>query len=387
MKINVTITSAEAAYIQRAIRRFAPNFDQTEMWADMDAQTPAYRSMQTTNSNGNIDASLDINSDFVMDLTDVCTEVAEKAKSFAFMLKGAWEGIKQYGKELSVRFNKWVPEVDALKEAEDNINHFLKDEDSAMDDGDFAAVIVNTDKQSFLSNGSVFVRSHLTHSRYWADLQDMVSNILKKDGLGSNPITFYFVIDKDRAVLIDPEEQIFSSERYKAAHLSSCKAQKEYEADGRPIEEGEMILVSDRGTVKVIESYELDDACTKIFADEPASYVDAFVINNGNPMYAATRSDAIAIKAKEEAHNEALAIKNLISAGYDMIKRRPHYYEGKLVALFHMNDGRISSEVADTIELLQSKLHGSNLRTAYIFKVNNSRLDIIDIMDTVKEDK
>ena len=296
MKINVTLSNSEKSYISRAIAKIAPDYDQTSLWQDIDEKYPAFRSIQQTTANGDIEATLDINSEFVMDVVDVCGEVAEKAKSFAFMLKGAWEGVKQYGKELGVRFNKWMPEVDALKEAEESINHFLNDEDSAMDDGDFAAVIVNTDKNSFLNNDSVFVRSHLTHSRYWADLQDMVSSILKKGGLGSNPVTLYFMIDKDRAVVIDPEQQIFSSKRYKAAHWEAFKVQDQYKVDGRTIEEDEMILVPDKGTVKIINSYELDDACTKLFADESTCCIYAFVIRNGNLMYATTRSNAITIK-------------------------------------------------------------------------------------------
>lgn len=110
MKISIVMSNNEKSYIQRAIRRFAPDMDQTSIWTDMDSKAPAYRSTQITDQSGNFEASLDLNSDFVMDLVDVCCEVVEKVRSFSFMMKGAVEGMINYGKGLSKRFEKWQTE-------------------------------------------------------------------------------------------------------------------------------------------------------------------------------------------------------------------------------------------------------------------------------------
>ncbi|WP_301066760.1 hypothetical protein [uncultured Duncaniella sp.] len=141
MKINITINSAEKAYISRIITKIAPSYDQTAMWSDTEYKTPACHEIQKTDMDGNVTASMDINSEFIMDIADVCAEVFEKARSFSFMLKGAIEGLASYGKDVGKRFERWsTDDQKATRAAKAMYVHAVKEDRSRRNHDMYIAV-------------------------------------------------------------------------------------------------------------------------------------------------------------------------------------------------------------------------------------------------------
>ena len=177
MKIAITLSNSEKSYISRAVSKIAPACDQSSIWSDMDQKYPAFRSIQQTTANGDIEATLDINSEFVMDVVDVAAEVCEKVKSFGFMMKGVMEGFAKYGKEVSKRFEKWETEdqkaakaakcmhVHAVKEDKDRLNRDMYVAVAFDQDGRDHAVFGESAEQ--MSSRSGNMKHDLSTDKVW----------------------------------------------------------------------------------------------------------------------------------------------------------------------------------------------------------------------------
>lgn len=285
MKINVTLSSSEKSYIQRTIAKVFPSYDQTNLWTDMESKFPAFRSAQITDQSGNVEGILDINPEFIMDVTDVCGEVIEKAKGFAFMLKGAWEGVKQYGKELAQRFDRWLPEMSseaAYKEAESSAQHHVDDLCHNDSRHEFVAVIVNTDKEKLGESDRVV--SHSLSDNSFADLKERVAEYAKNPNLGSNPSIFYFGVTEDFQVTQITEEETMSVEIMAARAIAEIGMAKLNRPEG---DDHDYIVVVNDKVVSTCYGYEI-----KTWLDNPGK-VFIFKMVGKNAEYANSSINAM----------------------------------------------------------------------------------------------